>query len=389
MRVAVTGMGVVSAAGVGVDALLAALRRTDWMLSPSRFLKTTRQVPVGEVPYTNAELQQRYGLDPRKTYSRTSLLGIAAATEALQSANLPKGSRIAFVSSTTVGGMDLTEQFYDCFRHDPQKGRLRMVVHHDSADSTKTIAETLGLQGFATTISTACSSSANAMLLGKRLLETNWCDAVLVGGTDALCKFTLNGFASLMILDNAPCRPFDETRAGLNLGEGAAYLVMQRPEAATHAIGYLCGAANANDAHHQTATSAEGRGAQLAMRKALQAAGLQPSDIHYINAHGTGTPNNDASESAAMSAVFGESVPPFSSTKPITGHCLAAAGSIEAVITLLALQQGEMWPSLNFKQPMSGTSLRPITSLTMCPIRYAMSSSFGFGGNCSTLIFEK
>ncbi|MBP5319138.1 MAG: beta-ketoacyl-[acyl-carrier-protein] synthase family protein, partial [Paludibacteraceae bacterium] len=317
MRLAITGMGVVSAAGIGKDAMMEALHRTDVCLAPSRFLATRRQVPVGEVPFDNEALKARLSLPAGTTCSRTSLLGMLAAREALQQAGLAPGSRVAFISSTTVGGMDLSEQFYDDFRHDPRKGRLRLIVHHDSADSTQAIARYLGLNGFCTTISTACSSSANAVLLGARLLRTGWCDAVVVGGTDALCKFTLNGFSSLMILDQAPCRPFDETRAGLNLGEGAAYLVLQRPQdVQKQALAYLCGAANANDAHHQTATSAEGRGAQLAMRKALQSAGLEPSDIGYINAHGTGTPNKDASESAAMAAVFGSQVPPFSSTKP-------------------------------------------------------------------------
>jgi 3-oxoacyl-[acyl-carrier-protein] synthase-1 len=216
-------------------------------------------------------------------------------------------------------------------------------------------------------------------------------DRVVAGGTDALCRFTLNGFRSLAILSDEPCRPFDAARTGLNLGEGAGYIVLQRDDTLDKTPwGYLTGWANANDAFHQTASSTEGEGAYLAMSRALAMSGLPLVEIDYVNAHGTGTLNNDASEAAALVRVFGGNIPPFSSTKPFTGHTLAAAGGIEAVISLLALENVMLFPNLNFATPMEGTPLVPQTTLReFMEIRNVLSNSFGFGGNNSSLIFSE
>lgn len=222
------------------------------------------------------------------------------------------------------------------------------------------------------------------------MIRQGMLDVVIAGGTDALCKFTLNGFASLQILDKAPCRPFDATRSGLNLGEGAGYLVLQS-EASLHKTPYclLSGYANANDAFHQTASSSDGTGAYLAMKKALEKAALQPEEVGYINAHGTGTSNNDLSESAAFLRLFGEKVPPFSSTKPFTGHTLGAAGGIEAVLSVVSLSKGIIYPNLNFSRPIPETRLTPVTEYREGKeIRAALSNSFGFGGNNSSLVFQ-
>ena len=228
-------------------------------------------------------------------------------------------------------------------------------------------------------------------MLAARLIRAGLYDAVLAGGTDPLCQFTLNGFQSLKILDTAPCRPFDNTRAGLNLGEGAAYLLLQRDDIpCPHRYAELIGWANANDAQHQTASSANGEGDYLSMSKALRSAHLTPQDIDYINVHGTGTANNDSSEGAAMHRIFGDKVPPFSSTKAYTGHTLAAAGAIEGVFSILSLQHGAIYPNLHFSQPMKDTNLYPATHFSEGnSINTVMSNSFGFGGNCSTLIFGK
>jgi 3-oxoacyl-[acyl-carrier-protein] synthase-1 len=191
------------------------------------------------------------------------------------------------------------------------------------------------------TVSTACSSSANAILLGTRLIKHGFLDRVVVGGTDALTLFTLNGFNSLMILDHDRCRPFDNTRNGLNLGEGAAYLVLESGDAAKkEGKKPLCeikGYGNACDAYHQTASSPEGHGAFISMKHALDVAGLEPNDIAYINTHGTGTRNNDLSEGTAIQRLFGDNIPKCSSTKAFTGHTLGAAGAIEAVICVISL----------------------------------------------------
>ncbi len=387
----ISGIGIVSALGVGVQRNLEALRAGQSGLGCVSLFKTNHHVPVGEVKLSNGALKERLGLPENATFSRTALLGMLAAKEAFDDAQIATNQRIGLVSATSVGGMDLTECFYRDFMHDPNKGRLRLAAHHDSADSTLQIANYCGIRDFSTTISTACSSAANAIMLGARLLQAGLLDVVVAGGTDALCQFTLNGFKSLMILDENRCRPFDDTRAGLNLGEGAGYIVLQRTESpSAKSYGYLLGFANANDATHQTATSQTGDGAFLSMSKALAMAKLSTADIDYINVHGTGTGNNDVSEGAALQRLFGANVPTFSSTKAFTGHTLAAAGGIEAVFALLSLQQGAVWPNLNFATPMHELPLVPQTDCAenrnLCNV---MSNSFGFGGNCATLIFGK
>ncbi len=197
-------------------------------------------------------------------------------------------------------------------------------------------------------------------------------DRAVAGGTDALTLFTLNGFNSLMILDREPCRPLDETRNGLNLGEGSAFLVLESEEMVRKSgkpvLGEVSGYGNACDAHHQTASSPEGNGAFLSMKLALESAGLAPADIDYINAHGTGTKNNDLSEGIAVERIFGSKVPAISSTKSYTGHTLGAAGAIEAVISILALTTGTIYPNLRFSQQMSELNFLPVTELkTGCP----------------------
>jgi 3-oxoacyl-[acyl-carrier-protein] synthase-1 len=317
-------------------------------------------------------------------------LGILAVREALADAAIDTSKRVGLVSSTSVGGMDLTEHFFEEFIEDENKGRLRDARMHDCAASTEAICRHCGINGYSTTISTACSSAANAVMMGAKLLRHNIVDYVVVGGADALSAFTLNGFKSLMILDEKPCRPFDVTRAGLNLGEGAGYLVLQREEEADSYYCRLAGYANRNDAHHQTASSVEGNGAFLAMSETLAMAGVAPHEIDYINAHGTGTGNNDASESAAFVRLFGKKVPAFSSTKGFTGHTLAAAGGVEAVLSVLAIKLGCRYPNLNFTTPIPEYGLTPICQYEdNIVVDSVLTNSFGFGGNCSSLLFTR
>lgn len=387
--ISVTGIGIVSALGVGVEANLASLRQGKDGIGKVDNFKTTIDVPVGELKLSNKELQRRLGLDEREVVSRTSLLGMLAAKEALEDAGIRDRSQVAFISSTTVGGMDLTPTFYRDYMADSSKGHLRYVSQHDCASSTNAIADYCGIGGFRTAISTACSSAANALMMGARMIEQGLVDVAVVGGTDALCAYTLDGFKSLMILDVEKCRPFDESRAGLNLGEAAAYIVLQRSDIASKSYCTLAGYGNANDAYHQTAVSAEGHGPRMAMEMALEKAGLKPADISYINAHGTGTPNNDASESAAMKAIWGDKVPSFSSTKSFTGHTLAAAGAIEAVFSILAIKHQQIWGNLNYTTPIAGLDLVPVTETCSCEVNAVLSNSFGFGGNCSSVIFSR
>ena len=347
---------------------------------------------AGEIKLSNEALADLVK-DNNPALNRNSYIAMLAAKEAVINSGIDTndGLRTGVISSTTVAGMSKTELYYkEMFEKDDH---LNVLDTHDCGDSTERIADYIGNVDYVTTISTACSSAANAIMLGCRMIKHGQLDRVVVGGVDALSKFTFNGFNTLMILDREWCKPFDENRKGLNLGEGAAFVVIEGENALNlrngKALAEVVGYANANDAYHQTASSPEGYGATLAIQQALTMGGLTPSQIDYINMHGTGTPNNDLSESFATKAVFGNQVPKFSSTKAFTGHTLAAAASIEAVISVLSLQNSMIFPNLNFTTAITETGLIPETTLVNTPLNTILSNSFGFGGNCSSLIFKK
>lgn len=393
--VAITGMGIITAIGNNVAENYASLIAAKKGISRISQIETIHkdEIMVGEIADTNAILEKQLGLAENQV-SRTVLIGCIAAQEAIENAEITdiNDARTGLISGTTVGGMDKSEQyFYDYF--DRPEVRQHITGLH-AGDSTKKIAAHLGLEeSFVTTISTACSSAANAIMLGARMIKSGQLDRAIVGGTDCLSKFTINGFKTLLILSDTYNSPFDEARKGLNLGEAAAYLVLESEalvkQEKKEVLGYVTGYGNANDAYHQTASSEHGDGAVLAMEKALKIAGMQPSDIDYVNAHGTATPNNDLSEGRALIRLFDGKVPEFSSTKAFTGHTLAAAGGVEAVYSILALQNDTIFPNLNYKTPMKEFDLAPVTEVTKKPLHNVLSNSFGFGGNCSTLIFSK
>jgi 3-oxoacyl-[acyl-carrier-protein] synthase-1 len=265
------------------------------------------------------------------------------------------------------------------------------IESFDSADCGERVAEFLGIRRNITTISTACSSSANAILLGTRLIQNGKLKRVVAGGTDALTRFTLNGFHALEILSPTGCRPFDRNRNGLTIGEAAAFVILESETTADpgRIICEVTGYANVNEAYHATASTVEGIGAAMAMRKSLESAALKASDISYINAHGTGTEINDLSEGKAIEAIFGSSVPPVSSTKGFTGHTLGAAGAVEAVFSALAIKNQIVLPGINFSEPMPEINFSPQTKVSSLPINHVMSNSFGFGGSNTTLIFSR
>lgn len=390
MSVKVCGIGVVSSIGLGCGDNLQSLVSERSGIGPLTIFNTAINVPVGEVRFSNDELKEMLGLNTGMTVSRTSLLGAIAVKEALNDADIDKSSSIGLISATSVGGMDLSENFYKQFMQNPGTGRLRDIAGHDCATSTDFIAGYCGIKGFRTTISTACSSAANAVMFGAGLLEKGMLDYVVVGGVDALCRFTLNGFNSLMILDKELCRPLDRDRKGLNLGEGAGYMVLTRDNECKKVYCKLTGYANANDAFHQTASSDNGEGAFRAMSGALKMSGIAAGDIDYINLHGTGTVNNDLSELTAVKRLFGEHIPRCSSTKCFTGHTLAAAGGIEAVYSVMAIENGLRFANLRFSNCMDGAGVTPVLKTeTEVYIKNVLSNSFGFGGNCSSLIFTK
>jgi 3-oxoacyl-[acyl-carrier-protein] synthase-1 len=396
-RVFITGYGIICAAGNNAAETLDALMEGRSGIGEITHFKTIHQgkLPMAEVKKSHDELCAMTGVKGAHAFTRTALLGMVAAREAIVNAGITDigKHRTGLISATTVGGMDRSEDFYELFLANENKGRLRDIVNHDCADSTERIADFTGISEFVTTISTACSSSANAMMLGAQMIKAGMIDRVVAGGTDSVTRFTLNGFNTLMILDRNGCRPFDENRAGLTIGEGAAYVVLESEDVVARdgkiPLAELTGYGNANDAFHQTASSPDGTGARLAMEEALRMAGLQPDQIDYINAHGTGTQNNDLSEGIAMETVFDGHVPPFSSTKSYTGHTLGAAGAIEAVISLLSVSSRCIFPVLNWSEQMKELKIRPVTSIQRdADIRNILSNSFGFGGNNSTIILS-
>ena len=396
-RIVVTGLGIISALGMGADDTYVRLLEGRSGIGKMKYLKSKHtDLPVGEVPFSDEELREILFIKEDASITRTSLLGAAALREALASASLlprDRSWKMAFISGTTVGGMEKSEQYYYDFLHTREKDEY--IALHDCGACTDMIGQA-NPYGFEmmTTISTACSSAANAILLGANMLKMNRTDIVVVGGTECLSKFHLDGFNSLMILDHEPCRPFDKNRNGLNLGEGAAYLVMEREETAhQRGVAPLCqlsGYGNRCDAFHQTASSPNGEGAYQSMMEALTMAGLRPSDIDYINAHGTGTPNNDESEGHAMMRVFGDNMPPVSSTKSYTVHTTSASGGVEAAISILALIRGFIPANLNFSERIESLNFTPVKEVKQgVELQHILTNSFGFGGNDSSCIFSK
>ena len=392
MDIQVAGYGIICAIGNDAQSVLRSLKEGRTGIGPMRYLQSShKELPVGEVKLSNEEMLRMLGQDEKAVISRTVLMGAIAIRQALEHANLDlKGKRVAVINGTTVGGMDVTEHYL--LRMREEDDLLPLLEKHDCGSSTREMADLAGLQDAEVcTVSTACSSAVNAIILGSEMLRTGEADIVIAGGTESLSKFHLNGFNALMILDKEQCRPFDKTRAGLNLGEGAAFLVLQASPSTPllkEKRVFIRGYGNRCDAFHQTASSENGEGAYLAMCDALQMAGLKPQDIHYINAHGTGTPNNDASESAAIRRVFGENIPPISSTKGFTGHTTSASGSIETVICILALNEGFLPANYGWKEQ-DESCVTPAPSPLPLWGSAVLCNSFGFGGNDSAVVISK
>ncbi len=396
-KVFITGIGIVSAIGNNVTEVLNSLNKGDTGINYSKSLNSVykNEMPVGEVKLTDNDLKDLLKLHNKSQNSRTTLLGMYAANEAVNNAKINNINEYntAFISATTVGGMDKSEIFYRNFISNKTKGKLRYIQTHDCGESTEKITNYLNLKGLSATISTACSSAANSIMFGARLIKNGIVQRVIAGGTDALSLFTLNGFNTLMILSHEHCRPFDETRNGLNIGEGAGYIVMESEDCINKSgkipIAELKGYGNVCDAYHQTASSPDGSGAFLAMNKAFENSNLFPNSINYVNVHGTGTPNNDLSEGLAMQNIFNNNVPYFSSTKSLTGHTLGASGGIEAVISILAIQNKTIFPSLNFNNKMKELTICPtLKTIKNVDVKNVLSNSFGFGGNNTSLIFS-
>ncbi len=396
-RIFITGFGVITSVGKNASENFDSLIHERSGFGALEILQTAHHhtLPACEIKLQDNELFSLAGIKSGFGFTRATTLGLLAAKEAIQSAGLTDQEiqNSGLISATSAGGIRELERYYSELKDLNQHGVFEEFVDTGNpGEHTERMAEYLNIKKYIGTISTACSSSANAIMLGAQLIKNKIVDRVICGGAEALSKFTINGFNALMILDTQHCRPFDATRKGLNLGEGAAYVVLESEETAIRAgrkpFAELLGYANANDAFHQTASSPDGMGAYQAMYGAIKSGGINPNQIDYINAHGTATENNDLSEGLAMQKLFDGRVPAFSSTKSYTGHTLAAAGSVEAAYCLMSMKHGFIFPNLNFKIPMEELSIQPEVTLQKGKnLKYVLSNSFGFGGNTSSLLF--
>jgi 3-oxoacyl-[acyl-carrier-protein] synthase-1 len=389
-KVAVTGLGIASAVGWTLGETWQAVRNGQSGLAPVSLFPSERcaALPVGEVPGDPAA---RSGLGRG---SRSDHLAVWAARQAFADAGLESygfaAERAAVVLGALTGGMAYTDQFLTRLLRDrvvdPSHLEDRAAYH-----ATDRVAELAGFGGFRTTVSNACASGASALGLGRDLLEAGEADLVLAGGVDSLNRVLLNGFNALLLVSPEGCRPFDRDRKGMSVGEGAGILVL---ETAQHARArgariraWFAGGANTCDAYHVSAPHPEGLGLREAMRLALEEAELEPGEVDYLNAHGTGTLDNDPAEARAIRALFGDQLPSISSTKRFFGHAMAAAGAIEAIVSILALEHQAIPPNLGLLTPDPKIPLTVVTEYRPHELKVAMSTSLGFGGNNSALVF--
>lgn len=395
-RVFITGFGIITSIGKNAAENFKALIECKHGFGTLEVLETIHREALSacEIKLTEEQLCALANVQHHEGFTRTALLGLIALKEAIKNAGLTVNDVHAsgLISATTTGGIREFEKYYYELMDPALRGDFaRFTDTATSGEHCERIADNVGIKRYLGTVSTACSSSANSLMHGAQLIKNNRLERVICGGSEALSKFTVNGFNALMILDKEHCRPFDSTRNGLNLGEGAAYLVLESEDEVirrkTIPLAELKGYGNANDAFHQTASSPDGAGAFSAMKLALASANLQPNEVDYINAHGTATENNDLSEGLGIRRLFNNKVPRFSSTKPFTGHTLAAAGSIEASYCTMSILHQIIWPNLNHQQVMPELEIAPVKALQeKVELKHVLSNSFGFGGNTSSLL---
>jgi len=370
-RVFITGMGIISPLGLGVERHLDSLKKNESGIGPISLFTPSpgNSFPVGEVP----------GFAQSLHVPRTHELALVAAREALsQSAAAPD----SIVLGTTTGGMPVTEELLKKNETDPELYR-----YHSTSTVAEFLASELHCTGMVLTITTACSSGAAAIKLAYELVRTGTARRVLAGGADALCRLTYYGFNSLQLIDPAGARPLDRGRKGMSVAEGSAMLLLEagesRPEGA---IAELLGGGLSCDAFHPATPHPEGRGALAAMRQAVQNAGVALTEIRYVNLHGTGTKDNDLAEAKAMNSLFGNGMPLLSSVKGAFGHTLAASGAIEAVVCAAAVSEGIIPANTRCTEPDPELNLKPVLAPLAERAGVVMSNSFGFGGNNACLV---
>lgn len=387
---ALTASCIVSSLGAGRAATLSALESGRSGLARCTFDTVDLPTFVGEVVGQEAVRldQTLHRFDCRNNrLARMALSqdGFEAAVEAAKSRH--GAARIGVFLGTSTSGILETERAYR--RRDPVSGALPADLDYAGTQSTFSVADfvmtALGLSGPALVVSSACASTTKVFATAARMIEIGLCDAAIVGGADSLCLTTLYGFNALQLLAEAPCRPFDAGRAGLSIGEAAAFALLERPTSANTDSLKVLGVGESSDAHHMSAPRPDGLGAALSMSRALASAGLRSEEIDYINLHGTATRIGDAAEDKAVVSLFGE-ITPCSSTKGHTGHTLGASGIVEAVIASLAITEGFLPGSPHTEARDPALHCQYVTAARPARIRHAMSNSFGFGGSNASLI---
>lgn len=391
-KVFVTGIGALSAIGNNVEEQLESLRNSKTGIGKSQFFNSryAEIFPFGEIKLSNKDLKKNISTPVDDSFTRTDLVAFVAFAEAIKDAqieSLVSNKRTALISSSTVGGMCETDQLYN--DANMKTAASPFIDSYSGGAHVLKLAQKYNIRGFTNTINTACSSSANAIMMGTKMIKAGIIDRAIVGGADTLAKFTVNGFNALQILSENSCKPFDENRTGLTLGEAGAFLVLEKEKDCQGKKKYaeIAGYGNTNDAFHASSLSEDAKGIVKSIQAALDTANVKSVD--YVNTHGTATGNNDQTELVGLDKIFGE-IPPYNSTKSYTGHTLAAAGALEAIFSILSMNYNELYASLNVETPIRPFNTMPLQSFQKdIEINTVLSNSFGFAGNCTSLILKK
>jgi 3-oxoacyl-[acyl-carrier-protein] synthase II len=397
-RVVISGLGAVASIGATLEdfwknLLAGACGIRPFSLFDPASYRTQTAAQVTDIP--DAFLTP----SERRRMSRADRMGVAAAREAIQSAGLDLSredpSRLGVILGGGTSGLIDSEAFFELYLRG-RKARPSKVLNHLPDSITDRVAERFGLEGIKSTITTACSSSANAMGYAFDAIAAGLADVVVTGGSDVLARLTYGGFNSLRSVDPDPCRPFDRERKGLSIGEAAGILVFEEEERARRrgapVVAEFRGYGVTSDAYHMTAPDPSGSAGGRTIRAALENAGLEPSDVDYVNAHGTATPQNDSAETAALKAALGDRARkiPVSSIKSMIGHCLCASGAIEAVATALTVRDGKIPPTIHYENPDPACDLDYVPNAARdADVDVALSNSFAFGGNSSVVVLSR
>jgi 3-oxoacyl-[acyl-carrier-protein] synthase II len=397
-RVVVTGLGAVTSIGTKVPEFWNNLLEGVCGIRPLSLFdasayRTRTAAEVRDIP------DDFLSAADKRRMSRADRMGLVAAREALHQAGLDPSredpTRIGVILGGGTSGLLDSEEVYEKWLHG-RPARPSRVLNHLPDAITDRVAQRFGLEGIKSTITTACSSAANAMGYAFDAITGNLADAVVTGGSDVLARLTYGGFNSLRSVDPDPCRPFDRDRRGLSIGESAGILVFEEEEFARRrgaaVLAEFLGYGVTSDAFHMTAPDPSGSAGGRTIRSALENAGIDAADVDYVNAHGTATPQNDSAETAALKNALGDRAReiPVSSIKSMIGHCLCASGAIEAIATILTVREGRVPPTIHYEHPDPACDLDYVPNEAReQPVRIALSNSFAFGGNSSVVVIGR